>query len=93
MTIHRKGVNIAEFKAHMGKYLKQVKQGKEVILKDRDFQIAKVVPISDDESALAIESLATHSVNSLAKFVPPQIKKLVDFDSLKVLQELREDKN
>lgn len=92
MTAIRNGINIAEFKAHMGKYLKLVRQGKEVILKDRDFQIAKIVPIFEDESALVVDSLATNSVNALVKFTSPPIKKLADFDSLKILQDLREDK-
>jgi antitoxin (DNA-binding transcriptional repressor) of toxin-antitoxin stability system len=42
-------VNIAEFKAKMGKFLRLVRSGVEVILLDRNHPIAKVTPFSKEQ--------------------------------------------
>jgi antitoxin (DNA-binding transcriptional repressor) of toxin-antitoxin stability system len=40
----KQSVNIAKFKARMGKYLAGVKSGNEVILMDRQTAVARVIP-------------------------------------------------
>lgn len=38
-------VGIAELKAHLSEYVRAAQKGKEIIIKDRDTPIAKLVPI------------------------------------------------
>ena len=40
-------VKIAQFKAHLSKYLRSVREGHEVIINDRDRPVARVVPIRE----------------------------------------------
>lgn len=40
-------VGIAELKAHLSEYVRAAQKGKEIIIKDRDAPIAKMVPIRD----------------------------------------------
>ena len=44
-----KTANIAELKNSLSKYLAAVKQGDEVLVKERNVPIAKIVPFSYDE--------------------------------------------
>ncbi|HXG68041.1 MAG TPA: type II toxin-antitoxin system prevent-host-death family antitoxin [Blastocatellia bacterium] len=48
-------VNIAELKNNLSRYLKAVRRGEEVLIKDRDTPIAKIVPLAhaDEEEAEA----------------------------------------
>jgi prevent-host-death family protein len=48
-----KAVNIADLKNNLSKYLLAVKQGEEILIKDRNRLVAKIVPLShtDDEEA------------------------------------------
>lgn len=56
-----KAVNIADLKNNLSKYMLAVKQGEEILIKDRNRPVAKIVPLShtDDEEtellALAAE--------------------------------------
>jgi prevent-host-death family protein len=40
-------VGIAELKAHLSQYVRAAQKGKEIIIKDRDTPVAKLVPIDD----------------------------------------------
>jgi prevent-host-death family protein len=46
-------VNIADLKNNLSKYLSKVKAGEEVLVKDRNIPIAKIIPLSvaDDEDS------------------------------------------
>ena len=44
-------VGIAEFKAHLSDYVRAAQKGKEIIIKDRDTPVAKLVPIDDPRMA------------------------------------------
>ncbi|MGH9425968.1 MAG: type II toxin-antitoxin system Phd/YefM family antitoxin [Terriglobia bacterium] len=49
-----KSVNIAELKNHLSLYLNEVRAGEEILIRDRDLAIARIVPLSssgrqDDE--------------------------------------------
>ena len=46
MKVHE--VNVAKFKAHMGKYLRSVRRGKELIVLDRETPVARIVPYLED---------------------------------------------
>ena len=49
-----KSVNIAELKNHLSAYLNKVRGGEEIVVRDRDLPIARIVPLNrsadqDDE--------------------------------------------
>ena len=49
MTIQ---IGIREAKAHLSKYLRMVKQGREVVLTERGLSIGKIIPMGNDEISL-----------------------------------------
>jgi prevent-host-death family protein len=44
-------VNVAELKNRLSKYLTFVKGGEEIVIRDRNLPVAKLVPFSADESS------------------------------------------
>lgn len=44
-------VNVAELKNRLSKYLTFVKRGEEIVIRDRNLPVAKLVPFSTDESS------------------------------------------
>lgn len=61
-------VNIAELKNNLSRYIEQVKAGKEIIIKDRNSAVARLVPLSsavapDDE----LQTLAAQGKIRLGK--------------------------
>lgn len=42
-----KAINVAEFKAHLGRYLRAVRQGRTVIVADRGTPVATVAPFAE----------------------------------------------
>jgi prevent-host-death family protein len=67
-------VNIAELKARLSAYLLRVRAGEEILVRDRDLPVAKIVPlassdVSAEELALAASgelSLPTRKLNARA---------------------------
>lgn len=53
-----KAVKIAELKNRLSNYLNDVKEGEEILIKDRDLPIAKIVPIKVDSQDEEMMSLA-----------------------------------
>jgi prevent-host-death family protein len=45
-----KSVNVAELKNQLSKYLTFAKQGEEVIIRDRNLPVAKLIPFSPEEA-------------------------------------------
>jgi prevent-host-death family protein len=43
-------VNIAELKNNLSSYIEQVKAGKEIIIRDRNLAVARLVPLSGNEA-------------------------------------------
>jgi len=41
-------INISEFKKHLSAYLKHVRNGEEIIIRDGDRPIARIVPVPSD---------------------------------------------
>ncbi len=60
-----KTANIADLKNNLSRYLMAVKQGEEVLVKDRDRPVAKIVPIhlANDEDAELIALAAEGKVS------------------------------
>jgi len=82
-----KQVKIAEFKTHLSSHLKQVRQGKEIIILDRKQPIAKVMPLVDRKKQLLIVRKAK-TKGGLKKLRFKGIKAKVD-----VVKALREDRD
>lgn len=52
-----KSVNIAELKNRLSSYLNRVKSGEEIVIRDRDRPVARIVPllpIDDEDAQLAL---------------------------------------
>lgn len=86
-TMLRKA-KIADFKSKLSAYLKQVRQGGEVVIMDRYTPVARVVPISPERKKLSVRvpSIAGGFKNFRFKTVP------LNVDVVKLLREEREDK-
>lgn len=55
-----KSVNIAELKNRLSLYLSEVRAGKEILVRDRDLPIARIVPLDrDPESEAELMALET----------------------------------
>ncbi|HTQ61347.1 MAG TPA: type II toxin-antitoxin system prevent-host-death family antitoxin [Candidatus Solibacter sp.] len=46
-----RSVNVAELKNQLSKYLRFAKSGEEVVIRDRNLPIAKLVPFSSDDAS------------------------------------------
>jgi len=46
-----RSVNVAELKNRLSKYLTYVKGGEEIVIRDRNLPVAKLVPFSADEGS------------------------------------------
>jgi antitoxin (DNA-binding transcriptional repressor) of toxin-antitoxin stability system len=46
-----RSVNVAELKNRLSKYLTFAKGGEEIVIRDRDLPVAKLVPFSPDEGS------------------------------------------
>lgn len=85
-----KSVNIAKFKAELGKYLGYIRRGEEVVVLDRSQPLARVLPFKQPESLLVIEEPLDKENNlSDLHFKAVHNKKI---DSLRFLNEERGDR-
>ena len=71
-------VNIADLKNNLSAYLEQVKNGEELIVKDRNRPIARLVPLTSDDDMDAAEA----SLIAAGLMRPPIKQKSDDFLSL-----------
>lgn len=85
-----RSVNIAKFKAELGRYLRYVRAGEEVVILDRSQPLARVVPLKSLESKLIFEEPSKESTN-LRDLHFKSIKNK-HIDSLKFLIEERGDR-
>ncbi len=58
-------VNIAELKNRLSHYLRQVREGDEILIRDRNRPVAKIVPLSESDD-LAAEELALATAGKLS---------------------------
>ena len=61
-------VRIAELKAHLSEYLRVVRQGKELVIKDRETPIARLIPMEQPDRALGTIK-ATRSVAQVMRML------------------------
>jgi prevent-host-death family protein len=94
-----RSVNIADLKNNLSRYLNEVRQGEEVLVRDRNLPIAKIVPLStgdEEEELLALAAQGIISLPEKAKGFPkdfftaslPKVK----VDALKLLREERDER-
>ena len=84
-------VKIAELKSQLSQYLRLVRNGTEVVIKDRDTPIARIVPYDDRPKRLTIRP-ATGSLKDLDKLVFRRPKGLKPGDVDRALQWVRRDR-
>jgi len=53
-----RSVNVAALKNRLSHYLREVRRGEEILIRDRNVPIARIVPLSDDEDAELMELAA-----------------------------------
>jgi antitoxin (DNA-binding transcriptional repressor) of toxin-antitoxin stability system len=82
-----KSVNIAKFKAELGKYLGYIRRGEEVIVFDRSEPLARVTPFKPTSSKLILEAPLDKETHLWDLHFKPISNKTVD--SLKFLIEER----
>lgn len=52
-NVHMRSVNIAELRRGLAGYLKRVRRGEEVVVRDRNVPIARIVPLAAEEEDFA----------------------------------------
>lgn len=90
-----KKVNITQFRAQMSRYLKLIRGGKGIVLKDRNEEIAQIIPILKSSGKKLTIISAILGVKEFTSFQPPVQTKstsLKKISSLELLQKLREDR-
>ncbi|MGQ0701593.1 MAG: type II toxin-antitoxin system Phd/YefM family antitoxin [Gemmatimonadales bacterium] len=73
-----RSVNIADLKNHLSRYLQEVREGQELVVRDRNLPFAKIVPISA-ASEIDPEDLALVASGQLR---PPEIPLPASFWSM-----------
>lgn len=89
VTMSKKPLRIAEFKARLSQYLRLVRKGQNLTIYDRDRPIARVVPIAAGRGVLAVrEPIAGY--RTLGEIpLPPPARLTVDAVEL-LLEDRRE---
>ena len=83
-------VKVAEFKSHLSEYLRSVRAGHEIIIKDRETAIARVVPYSAPRKRL-ITVPPTGSLKELDRLPFFKPKKMRPKDLTAALRWVRRD--
>jgi prevent-host-death family protein len=78
VTMNKKPLGVAEFKAKLSEYLRAVKKGHVLTIADRDQPIARVVPYAATSGQLVVRE-PLHSYRTLGDIpMPPPAKLKVD---------------
>lgn len=81
-------VNIAELKNKLSVYLKKVRSGEEIIVKDRDVPVAKIIPFDGDQDE-QLADLASRAIVKLGEGIIEE--QFWDLPAPKVSSELLND--
>ena len=82
-----KNAKVSELKAHLSRYLSEVRRGETVIVFDRNTPIARLLPYEDQFDEFRIEK-PRRPPRALKKIRRIRLRKKVDI--VKVLREMRE---
>ena len=88
-------VKIGELKARLSHYLRLVQQGDEVLVKDRDRPVARLVSCNGAESRLDVipaRMTRQQAERVLAKMKTPRLNRKVVADTLRWMQEDRAER-
>ena len=68
-----RSVNIAQLKNHLSRYLSEVRRGEEILIRDRNLPIAKIVPLTeaDDLETEEMALVATGQMRAPKRPLPP----------------------
>ncbi len=69
-----KSVGIRELKAHLSRYMKEVKEGDEILVSERGRVIARLVPVEPRTDAGRLRDLLL-KLSAEGKVIPPRIQK------------------
>ena len=83
--------NVAELKNRLSAYLREVRNGGEVVVLDRTQPIAKIVPFPSRKSDDFVVIPPSKSWSDVLKLKPIKTKKKIDWQ--KILNETGEDRN
>jgi prevent-host-death family protein len=83
-------VKIAEFKSRLSEYLRLVRKGHEIVIKDRDTPIVRVVPYQGQPERL-VTKLPTKSPSEIDKLPGIRPKKLKPGDLERAIRENKRD--
>lgn len=84
-------VKIADFKSHLSEHLRSVRNGQEIIVKDRQTPIARVVPYTQPRKRL-VTIPPTRSLKELDRISVSRPKKLRPGDVDRALRWVRSDR-
>ena len=84
-------VKIADFKAHLSEHLRAVRSGGEIVIKDRETPVARVVPYGPTAKRLSVvpPTRTLKEIDQLPFFRPKRLKR---GDADKALQWVRRDR-
>lgn len=88
VTMTRKPLGVAEFKARLSEYLRAVRKGRELTIYDRDQPVARVVPYAASAGRLQVRE-PVRSYRTLGDIPMPAPARL-DVDAVTVLLEDRQ---
>ena len=84
-------IKIAQFKSHLSEYLRSVRRGNEIVIKDRDTPIARVIPFA--APAKRLETIPpTRSLKEIDQLPFFRPKKLRPGDADRALRWVRRDR-
>lgn len=92
-----KSVNIADLKNNLSRYLNDVRQGEEILIKDRNTPVARIMPFAAESEDEEIMELAARGLISLPDdegfprdFFTQPLPKVKGVDVLKMLRDERD---
>jgi len=65
-----RSTNIADLRNHLTRYLKEVRAGEEIVIRDRTLPFAKIVPLAHDNEAENSELVAAGLMRRAERVLP-----------------------
>ena len=84
-------VKIAEFKSHLSDHLRRVRQGQEIVIKDRETPIARVVPYEEPRRQLVVRP-ATKSFREIEAILAARPRRKIKLKPGELDKAVRETK-
>ena len=89
----RSEVKIGEFKAHLSSYIRSVRSGNEVVIKDRETPVARIVPYPDPGHSERFETrLPRRTLREAERLVAARPKVRIKLKSGELDRAIRETK-